>query len=215
MNYFEAYRIVQAYTKALAMPKSKYDMLYPLSSLVNTKEEIWDAYKLFLAHIYIYKSRTLEEFERIITQPTYLEMFYDDALANRVNYLSNYIKKDSLFIPKFKRQQAEKELNQIIPKDLGTLMLRASSRVDRIIEKLEPIEKEYWEAITKPDNQNINYLLSIAKRVYESFSLPHTPDDDVTFLPYRLHRRFINDDFEGAKEFYTKYLDIVFDERNI
>ena len=26
MNYFEAYRIVQAYTKALAMPKSKYDI---------------------------------------------------------------------------------------------------------------------------------------------------------------------------------------------
>ena len=213
MNYFEAYRIVQAYCKALSMPREEHDILYPLSRLKNSKDEIWDAYKLFIAHILLYKSRTPEEFQTIRTQPTYLEMFYDDALANRVNYLSNYAKKKSIFVSQSKRQQADNELKRILPMDFPQKMLNASSKVDQIIEQIHPIHDELVSGIQKTEYMN-RFLLSISRKVYETFNLPCNNDEDITFLPYNMYRSYIKGGIQELRDIYSPYLDIILDEKN-
>ncbi len=64
MNFLDAHKIVHDYTNVVAALKTKPDEIAMRASLLkNTKDEIIDAFKLFYAHMFLFNTRTKDEFE--------------------------------------------------------------------------------------------------------------------------------------------------------
>lgn len=98
MNFIDAHMIVHNYAGSLAKGASENAIIYrPISYLVNTKDEIIDALKLFYAHMIFFNTRTQEEYEQYELARKCLNYFIDDAKYYDVINCNKIINSKSLF----------------------------------------------------------------------------------------------------------------------
>lgn len=82
MNFLDAHKILHSYIDMWATYKIEDVPFYRISDLKNSKEEIFDAYKIFIAHMFILNTRAQEWHIKINSLVMMLGLFIDDKYAD-------------------------------------------------------------------------------------------------------------------------------------
>jgi hypothetical protein len=84
MNFLDAHKIVYDFVDTVADNDTSNLPARRISLLKNSKSEIIDAYKLFIAHMFAFNTCSQSEYEQISSLVYSINLFVDDALITEI-----------------------------------------------------------------------------------------------------------------------------------
>lgn len=202
MNILDAHKIIYDYIDTVSNKKGKFFRLY---SLKNSVVEIEAAWKLYFAHIIIFKNwespEWLDTFETLISMLPY---FYSDigiedyyAYEKKIN---NYQKSFFRFFYKkeiSELQQEQKHILELFFEDTQDFMARygengiytglKDSYRQAVLDIADKYDASQFDLKTYSGiYQYFDHVADICTRVYKAAEIPLNSKDVKTFLPFPL-----------------------------
>jgi len=118
MNFIEAYQLIHdKYAAVLAKPPEKTSLFISEKLLPDSKQNILNAYKIFVAHVLLYGTRTPEELDRLYWT-TIMRLDFDfapDDIVKKQEWALTVLTKKSALYKRFHKKDIE--LANIIMKE--------------------------------------------------------------------------------------------------
>lgn len=214
MNFLDAHKIVHDYGGSLSYPPDKDALLFrPQSLLKNSKDEIFDAFKIFLAHTIMFNTRTQEQLDTYISTLTCLNCFVADSKywdAIKSKQTANPSGFHKLTINRNQQEEARQRysnylkesvnlLNSYRSDEMDDFIVNVINEADRVREKLKAKKLEKAELL---DTFN-DYCCF----VYKHANIDIQENDVYYFRPFYYLRELIHDeDFSDLFKPYEEYL---------
>ena len=214
MNFLDAHKmIVHDYIDMVVLKQKPNEIGKRVSLLKNTKDEIIDAFKLFYAHMFLFNTRTNDEFEHFETCRWGLSMFIDDALMDEYSECYKMLN-DKSIIGRFRNKSAipsAKERQAELVKQIGSLIVNhyKDEEMDAFIEKVLPLSKEVQKKwISQSAEDQFRETAHFCDKVYEIANIPFASKDFIYFFPFATLRRYANT--PNSEDDFGKYKGYIF-----
>ncbi len=202
MNFLDAHRILFDYIDVLATPLPKEIPFRGISELKNTKDEIINAYKLFIAHMFAFGTRTQKERENIDICMMGLPTFVDDLFIEQLKECQRVLNDNSLWgrirnksaIP-FAEEKRNLLLNQLLPQ-VHYPIEEQTAYTDAIYKAAQNYRNEIAQIHNGESDSLRKKLMTINNYCQKAYQIAHIPmeENDVEFFyPFTLLRHFAND----------------------
>lgn len=222
MHFLDAHKILYDYINTVDTTSPIDGILRRKSSLQNSRTEILSAYKLFLAHMYFYHTRTQEEYEALQTKINLLPSFVDDSVVDKYiecqkivdekSIIGKWRNKSALPFAKEVMKSTFIETNQALidfytseeSKALDSFTKQVAEEATSAIKKIKALNSEgdeWWNAFC--DIKDSYY-----KKTYRLSGVPEDDDSIEFFWPfYRLKTLAEN---PSTADIFASYKDYIF-----
>ena len=215
MNFLDAHQILHAYVHVLSQPCRPDDAFRRFSELGAAREEILQAYKLFLAHMYAFNTRTQDEFNRLHMCIMTLDYFADDAVVDQINACKKELdtkdaaegvcRQSSLTLAEERMNALLKEMEaqRIDTAGLERYMARVSKAVEAFRGEFSAIPDEDPQQFKK----QLLTINDLCRQVYSLAEIPMEDTDVEYFYPFTLLQYFaVNPKLSKLFEPYRDYI---------
>lgn len=213
MNYIDAHKIIYDYINVASQQADEGLPARRLSTLRNSKRDIINAYKLFVAHMFVFDTCSQEEYENLTTLVYSIGLFVDDVLIAQLEECQSIMssKSNNRKVIDDATKQYE-DLSKRLIKEIEPL--GPNKEISAFISSIVPIAKTYKKRVfSVPDGGNklAAQLEIINEYCYQVYSVAEITmfDDDVEFFyPIKLLQFFANN--PKLDSLIGKYKDYIF-----
>ena len=218
MNYLDAHMIINRFIDTAANEKTSSIPVKRISSLKDSKDAIITAYKIFVAHMFAFNTRTQMEYELLRSLLFSLNAYVDDKIVDEFESCQAVLESKGFFtrlknksaIP-FAEEKRTRLLNEISE---SMFDINISESIERFESEITVEAKKLIEDLnTMPSGTRetlANRLIRICDycyKVYEIGNIPMNDTDQEYFLPFLMLKHFST--YPSLAHLYDKYRDYV------
>ena len=219
MNFLDAHKIIHAYIDVMANRQGSKTPVRRVSELKNSKKDIFDAYKIFVAHMLAFDTRTQEEYELLNSLIVTLNLFVDDRIVDEFEACQKILD-DKSFFGRLKNKTAipfAEEKRDNLLKEIAPIIseLYCSEEMDNFTEEIFAEAKSYRENIsTLPKGtreslvKRLTTINNYCYRVYEIAKIQMVETDVEYFYPFPLLWEFSKN--PNLTDLYAPYRQYIF-----
>lgn len=216
MNFLDAHKIVFDYIDVIA--NTKEIPFHGIGELKNSIDEILDAYKLFIAHMFAFSTYSEEEYEKFNICIFLLRTFGDDNLVEQLKECQ-VILDDKSFWGRIKNKSAipfAKEKSSRLLQEIDSSYYDDEKRkemdlyLEAIVQESENFRNQYLQLYNN-EYQNLQKRLLLinnyCQKVYQIANIPMDNDDMEYFYPFSFLKECArNKNLEDLFEPYKAYI---------
>lgn len=219
MNFLDAHRIIHAYIDVAANSQNKKVPVRRISELKNSKEDIFDAYKLFVAHMFAFDTRTQAEYELLDSLIMLLNVFVEDRIVDEYEACQKIIE-DKSFFGRLKNKAAipfaEEKRNNLV-KEIAPLLAKPyrSEEKDRFTDAIFTEAKRYREIVSSlPKGTRETLVMRLTEinhycyNIYEIANIKMKETDVEYFYPFPILKELSKN--SNLSELYDPYKQYIF-----
>ena len=222
MNFLDAHKILYDYINLVNATPPIDGILRRKSSLQNSRTEILSAYKIFLAHMYFYHTRTQEEYEALQTKINLLPSFVDDnvvdkyieckKIADEKSIVGKWRNKTALPLAKEVMKRTFVDTNQALidfyasdeSKSLDSFTKQIADEATSAVKKIKALNSEgdeWWNAFCDIKD-------SYCEKAYRLAGVSEDNDSIDFFWPFYRLKTLAED--PSTADIFTSYKDYIF-----